>query len=186
MPKVKTKRMRNILLATDFSSNAHIAALFAAELTRLVGARLVVFHALSPIAKYDFDEDLKPEFRSLEEAAQQKLDTLAHELHNKFRISVSRLLKPGFAEDEIPFIAENLRSELVVMGAHGESFRSGKALGSVATELMKNPEIPVICVPAESLWNVTQQISWVLNSTTPMSNKVGLQLLSELNVRFNS
>ena len=178
--------MRNILLATDFSSNAKIAAFFAGELSRQAGARLVVFHALSPIAKFNLEEDYIPEYRSLEEETQQKLDALAHELHNKFGISVSRLLKPGFAEDEISFIAENLRSELVVIGAQGENLSSDKALGSVATELLKNQGIPVICIPPESLWNMVQQISCLQNNSVPLSNKVGQQLLNELKVWFSS
>ena len=171
--------MKNILLATDFSSNAHIAAICAAELAARLNGRLIIFHALPPVAQ--LTEEEASDKASLEEVTQKKLDALAHELHQKFGLSVSRLLKPGFAAAEIPAIAQCLKAELVVLGAQGENSLADKVLGSISTSLLENSKLPVVCVPADALLNFTHQLALILNKEQPLCNSLGSGLLMALN-----
>lgn len=176
--------MKNILLATDFSSNAYTAALWAGELCCRRGGRLIIFHALSPVAipkkAEDFTEAVQPE-----EAAQKKLDLLAYQLHSSFGISVTRLLKPGFGEDEIPALAQRLQAELIIMGARGESPDPEKELGRVSSAVLKNCCLPVICVPPANPLNFLHQIALILNQQHQLCNNPGLTLLAELSNRQN-
>ncbi len=180
--------MKDIIIATDFSVNAHVAALCAGELSSRLGGRLIVFHALSPMATVENNSDGNEVYRNLlpEEAAQKKLDLLAMELHNRFEISVSRLLKPGFAEVEIPALAQSLKAELVVTGAQGQNMQTGRTLGSLANKLLNNSTFPVVCLPADSLWNFDRTTSLILLKQFQLCNSFGLTLLNELNSRLSS
>lgn len=171
--------MKNILLATDFSSNAHVAALCAAELSARLGGRLIIFHALPPGLGSGEEEQTKNS--SMEEITQKKLDALAQELHRKFGLSVSRLLKPGFAEEEIPSIARLLKAELVVLGAQGEKNKAKEGLGTTSTCMLQNTDLPVVCVPSDALLNFTRQLSLILNKKQPLCNNLGSGLLTALN-----
>ena len=171
--------MKNILLATDFSPNAHIAAICAAELTARLEGRLIIFHALPPVAQLTEEEEASGK-ASLEEVTQKKLDAQAHELHQKFGLSVSRLLKPGYAGAEIPLIAHCLKAELVVVGAQGENRSADKVLGSISGSLLENSKLPVVCVPADALLNFTHQLTLILNKEQPLCNSLGSGLLKAL------
>lgn len=177
--------MKNILLATDFSSNAHTAALFAGELCCQNGGRLIIFHALSPVSVPQ-NEDGSTEALKPEEAAQKKLDKLAYHLHSSFGISVSRLLKPGFGEDEIPLLAERLQVEQIIMGARGVSCSTEKGLGRVSSAVRKASCLPVICVPAEKPLNFLHQIKLILIQKQQLCNGSGQTLLTELSRRLGA
>ena len=177
--------MKNILLATDFSSNAHIAALCAGEITCRIGGRLIFLHVLSPAATLKGKEHLT-ENSCLEEVTQKKLDTLAHEVYSRFGISVSRLLIPGLAEKQIPDLAERLKAELLIIGAQGENGGTNKALGRLATEMLKQNNFPVVCVPAEPLLSLGIQLVHILAKKQQMCNDGGFALLTDLNKLLNA
>src|SRR5687768_7006710 len=110
--------MKNILVPTDFSQNATDAAHYAAAIANITGARLLLFHAyhvsvaLAEATAPLIDLDLE----NFENLNQTQIDKLAYELHLTYDISVTRIMRPGFATDEIPAIAKRLNADLVVMG----------------------------------------------------------------------
>lgn len=178
MRQQKFRKTKNILLATDFSQNAQIAAICAAELARRLGGRLIIFHAL-PLTVDTQEEEQAEKKKSPEELAQQQLDTLATELHARFGISVSRLIKPGFPEMEIPLLAESLKVQLVVVGTKGTEKSQGP-MGSVAISLLRKNDFPVVCVPPAALLSFAQQLALMLEKEHPLGNSIGINLLTEL------
>lgn len=173
--------MKTVLLATDFSTSAYCAAIFAGEIAHLLGARLVVFFALSPLAKM---QDEASPVLDLEIIMQRKLDALAHEMRNRFGISVSRLLKPGFPEDEIPALAARLNASVVIAGANNDGVNSNP--GNVARELLMNNNFPVVCVPAVGKQEFSTELSCTAQHEKALSNKPGKQFLEKLMVRAAS
>ncbi len=139
-------KMKNILVTTDFSEHARNAAIYAASLARLTGARIVIFHAyrLPFILNHDLDETSSA---ISETDAQQKLDKLARELHQSYGVSVTRLLKPGFAEDELPALAKRLRADVVVTGCDKPLETQEFKPGTLETELIQRNNVAVLCVP---------------------------------------
>lgn len=83
-----------------------------------------------------------------ETKAQASLDALAFELHSLYQVSITRLMRPGFAADEIPLMADKIKPELIVMGAGGENQQVDGQMGPIPAEILKNPDYPVICIPA--------------------------------------
>ncbi|SFU47005.1 universal stress protein [Pontibacter akesuensis] len=104
--------MKNILVATDFSDNARNSAIYAARLACCAGCRLILLHTYSMADVVAENEDSKP---CIEKRRQAKMDELAHELHDHYGVSVTRLLKPGFSADEIPSLARRVKADVVVL-----------------------------------------------------------------------
>lgn len=168
------------MLATDFSSNAHTAALCAGEFASRLGSRLIVFHALSPLVVMEEAEESAKNI-CLEETVQKKLDKLAHELYGRFGISVSRLIKPGFAGEEIIGMATNLQAELVILGAQGENQQENRVLGTIASDILQKCNFPVVCVPQDHSWNFHKKFSITWKKKGQLCNDYGLNILNELN-----
>ena len=203
-------KIKNILVATDFSRNANVAARFAAEIAQLEKARLIIFHAFYPFFIWDeslstpaekFSEENPPEAGANkakpgnteqeegkpdpEAEAQKKLDTLAQELHREFGISVTRLIKPGFAADEIPDLVDNLKVQLVVIGARGTDYQEDKLFGEVSSDLLATPAFPLLCIPPAFEGNTAERIAHLLQQKRAYGNPSGLQLLRELSAEWN-
>src|SRR5688572_11004630 len=128
--------MKNILVSTDFSQPAYHAAIFGAELAKYTNTRLVLFHAYHPGILLE-EETIWTDPEMLEKEVQEKMDNLAHELHKNFNISVTRVLKPGFAVDEILVIARKVRADLLIMGTHGAGHRAKTTAGKICTEVLR-------------------------------------------------
>lgn len=138
--------MKNILVSTDFSQPAYQAAVFAAELARQTGARLILFHAYHPAILLE-EDTIWADPDMLEREVQQKMDELARELHVSFGLSITRVLKPGFAVDEMMAVAKQVRADLLVVGTEGAGKRTKNGPGKVCAEVLKKATLPVICLP---------------------------------------
>ncbi|EMR01234.1 universal stress protein [Cesiribacter andamanensis] len=173
--------MKNILLPTDFSENAQTAARYAAVLARQCGARLIILHVFSPFATLaSLDEDSD----DLELAAQAKLDAKAHELHEAYGISITRLLKPGFAPDEVLALARRVKASLIVLGAQGATHSSGNLMGKVAIELLASEEFPILCIPALHGQDEASSTDTLLFEKQSLCNQKGQKLLTKLEQTF--
>jgi nucleotide-binding universal stress UspA family protein len=160
--------MKNILVTTDFSRPAYDAAVFAAELAKKTGARLVLFHAYHPAILLE-EETIWADSERLENEVQGNIDELARELHSFFGISVTRVLKPGFAVDEILAVSKKIKADLIIIGAEGAGKRPKTGPGKICTEVLKKAELPVICLPTGATFE--ELSDWVLDSES--SGKYG-------------
>lgn len=171
--------MKNILAATDFSDCANGAAVFAAELARQTGARLVLFHAYHPAVLLE-EASIWADPVLLEKEVQEKIDNLAHELHKNYGISVTRLLKPGFPLDEILAVGQKIKADLLVLGARGAGVRTTERTGKIATELLKKAELPVICLPSETVSAGIENLLTLPVTDWQTGNPSGLNLLKNV------
>jgi nucleotide-binding universal stress UspA family protein len=160
--------MKNILVPTDFSKNASDAAYYAAALANITGARLLLFHAyhvsvaLADAAEESIDLDLE----NFENLNQTHIDKLAYDLHQKFKISVTRIMRPGFAADEIPAIAKRLNADLVVMGMRGKGQPSGSSIGKITEAILQECKVPVLCIPAGLVYEPFSHINFTYKSAS--------------------
>ncbi|KAA5548648.1 universal stress protein [Adhaeribacter rhizoryzae] len=159
--------MKNILVPTDFSQNATDAAHYAAALAHITGARLLLFHAyhvsvaLADAADLSIDLDLE----NFENLNQTQIDKLAYDLHLTHGISVTRIMRPGFAADEIPAIAQRLKADLVVMGLRGKGQAAGSKVGQITAAIIQESNVPVLCVPAGFNFNSPFNFRYQLYAT---------------------
>lgn len=174
--------MKNILVPTDFSANAKAAALYAAGLARQINGRIILSHNYHSITLLE-DEEGGPEGNDLETDAQEKMDLLAWELHSGFGVSVTRLLRPGFAADEIIFLAQKVKAALVVMGMQGATLKPDAWLGKITAEILQKADFPVLCVPPTALFEEFSCIACFQGNDEAFLSVPGLNLFQDLGVK---
>jgi nucleotide-binding universal stress UspA family protein len=141
-------KIRSILYATDFSPEAEGALPMALSLARDHGARLIVLHVYPPPAFHGevvarrqpngYEEQLWTELRRI-----QSPDAKVHVEHR---------LAEGDAAAEILRVAREGDCDLIVMGTHGRTGVRRVLMGSVAEQVVRAAQCPVITVRATSSW----------------------------------
>jgi len=132
--------LRRLLLATDFSPQAHAAETAAARLAPHAGVVELV-HVVSPdeIARY-------PRWPVMARAA---LDTIANEITAVGgRAEVH--MATGKPSEEIARAAAERDADLIVVGKHGQGWVESMATGSTAAALCEIARRPVLMVPLKN------------------------------------
>lgn len=141
----------SLLAATDFSDPARHALERAAQLAAThSGARLTLTHVISSsmlerLRGLMQDEAPAVQQRLLHEA-QNALAELASHLGEKFACQTDTLLRQGLALNVIPGLADELRSDLLVMGARGTHFVHEFLIGSTTERVLRKTRRPVLAV----------------------------------------
>ena len=137
-----------ILHPTDFSTSSHYAFRLACALARDHGSRLIVLHAvltLGPelISEGEAVSQLQPE------AYQAKLWAELRQVEAPDpSIQLKHQLVEGDAATEIVRVATQEHANLIVMGTHGRSGLERFMLGSVAEQVIRYADCPVLTVKA--------------------------------------
>lgn len=136
---------RNVLLLTDFSEPSEAALPFAVGIVRAYGAKLYAFHVLLPMpASYLTPESTVAALESEEERAQEEMRRLEsqitglrHEIAIERDVAVWPPLEQAIASNYI---------DLLVLGTHGRTGAQKLLLGSVAEEIFRRAEVPVLTI----------------------------------------
>ena len=140
--------MKTILIATDFSPASRNASMYGTQLAKTFKANIILFNAFranaSPTelkrSKSLYDAMLQSDKRLLEEA--DFLDP-KHEL-------MEVVCDEGISYKSIMDVANEKKVDCIVVGRKGDGVTIKDLLGSTATALTKNSNIPVIVVPEEA------------------------------------
>ena len=142
--------IRRILVPVDFSPDSSAALDWAIGFARKLAAEIDLLHSyeLSPLVSLygvGFPGSLDDELRR---AAEKKLADFAHRARAEgIRVRVSVVRDP--AADAILEHAEELGSDLIVIGARGQSRLPHILLGSVAERVIGRAACPVLAVRSE-------------------------------------
>ncbi len=143
-----------ILLATDGSEDAQLAAKAAVELSKRTGARLHVVHAWRPLPPYAFPSFTPEEYHPPQEEGARKL--LAEQLDQVDEtgdVVAEAHLVTGRPADAILDLAERLEADLIVVGSRGLGPLRRIVLGSVSGEIVHHADLPVLVVRGgEGAW----------------------------------
>lgn len=135
-------KIQSILHPTDFSNYSEYAFHTACALARDYKARLVLLHVKpSPTAMYGEFGAMPPEPPELFQDLEGKLAALKPA---DARIAVERKLVEGDVPYEIIRLAEELGSDLIVMGTHGRTGLGRLLMGSVAEQVVRKATCPVL------------------------------------------
>jgi nucleotide-binding universal stress UspA family protein len=146
-----------ILLATDGSEEAVLAAQSAADLAARTGSELHVAHVGTALSHVQYS--LGVEVGPLPAGPQELLDKEAKELleaqlerMGEAGASVTEAhLMSGRADEEIIFLAEGVGADLVVVGSRGLGGIRRARLGSVSDSVVRHTHCPVLVVRREGL-----------------------------------
>jgi len=139
-------KIRRILLATDFSADSERAVGLAIKWARHLGADVEVFHAMKG-SRTELASDAVPgsmdhQGRSREAALEGLKSILAQML--EAGVPASADLSHGSASVEIVKRAVESRSNVVVMGRHGQTRAEPAICGSVATRVLRQVKCSVL------------------------------------------
>lgn len=142
--------MKTIVLATDFSTNANRVARFAAQLAYDQKATLVLCHAYhfwpdNPAKTGDFPLSVQ----AMRDSSEQSLKRLADDLHELVgtRVPIRCIAQEGHTMNAIRQVSKAEKADLLIMSTVGTAPQSAQLLGSVATGLVAETEVPLLLVP---------------------------------------
>jgi nucleotide-binding universal stress UspA family protein len=147
-------QIRSILLPTDFSECARHAVPYAAQLARLVGARVVCLHVVEPVVPaVGWTPIAEP--LPVADVGEQLEDSAAAELPRFARceefegLDVEDVIARGEAASEIVRVAEERGADLIVISSHGRTGLGRILFGSTAESVVRHAPCPVLVVKPE-------------------------------------
>lgn len=132
--------LRRVLLATDFSAQAHAAEMAATMLAPHAGI-VDLLHVVSP------DESAR--YARWPVMARAALDNIAHEIAATGGKSEVHLAT-GKPSEEIARAAAERDADLIVVGKHGQNWVQSMVIGSTAANLCEIARRPVLMVPLKN------------------------------------
>ena len=146
------QEIRRILVPTDFSPQAELAARFAVDLAERLGASVTLFNAYQvPIAvPFPDGSAYIPSPEAIAELATATTHALKLERDRLQRagVEIAVASAEGSPREIITRIAREGGYDLVVMGTHGRTGLAHLVMGSVAEATVRNASCPVVTVPS--------------------------------------
>lgn len=134
-----------ILLALDLSAESEQLATKTAKMAEAFGAELNLIHVVEPLS-FAYGGDVPMDLTSIQEQLDDHARTKLDQYAAKIGYPVNRkIIVTGHTETEIHRHAEELGSDLVIVGSHG---RHGLALllGSTANGVLHGAKCDVLAI----------------------------------------
>jgi nucleotide-binding universal stress UspA family protein len=150
-----------ILLATDGSKEASLAARTAADLAEKTTSELHLVHVFGIAPWYPvYPETTSPEWvaqeqnpmleedlqRTSEQRAREILDTEVEKARSAGATVAQAYLREGGVDAEIVTLAEEIGAGVIVMGSRGRGGIRRALMGSVSDSVVKHAHCPVLVV----------------------------------------
>ncbi len=133
-----------ILLATDGSSEAELAATTAADLAKSTGSELHVVHVGELLPTVLAQTELEP--AQLERQARELLDEQVRRVEEAGGTVKEAHLRLGRADEEIVDLAQGMGAGMIVMGSRGRGRIRRALMGSVSDSVVRHAPCPVTIV----------------------------------------
>ena len=161
----KDKKMKKIILPTDFSENAYNAIRYAVQLFEDVETTFYLLHTYTPPV-FQVEYVLQsPSQLGLQDSyktrAMQQLEALKQRLLKEFEITKHTFVTWAdfnSLTEEILIKVKNEKADLVIMGTQGATNTREILFGTNATQVINKSVCPVIAVPSDFKYKVPQAI----------------------------
>ena len=136
-----------ILLATDGSREAQLAATTAADLAKSTGSELHVVHVGElPLVYHPERHAYRAEYEEHEKESQRLLEAQVEPVKGTGATVAQAHLRMGRADEEIVDLAQSLGIGLIVMGSRGRGRIRRALMGSVSDSVVRHAHCPVTIV----------------------------------------
>ena len=133
-----------ILLATDGSREAELAARTAVDLAKIRNSELHVVYVEPALPMIDQFADPGPE--RTEPESRQLLDEQVERIRSAGGTVAEAHLRLGRPDDQIVWVAEELGAGVIVMGSRGHGGVRRALMGSVSDSVVRHAHCPVLVV----------------------------------------
>ncbi len=141
-----------ILLATDGSEEAQLAATTAADLAKSTNSELHVVTVGPDLPLYELLEhpaDFEDMVHDQRREAQTMLEQQVKRVEESGGTVNERHLREGKADEEIVVLAQEIGAGLIVMGSRGQGRIRRALMGSVSDSVVRHAHCPVLVVRKE-------------------------------------
>jgi len=158
-PRIK---LQNILFATDFSLSAQAVLSHALDVARHYGARL---YTVNVLPHTPFVEAAQPDPEHIKLLADQQLADLMRSAPVK-DVEHTELIEQGEVPEVVSQLVRKHGIDLIVIGTGGRKGLGKLLLGSVAEEIFRHAECPVLTVgPHATRWEIDGHLQHILFAT---------------------
>ena len=133
-----------VLLATDGSTEARLAASTAADLASSTDSELHVVHVGELLPTFLAQTEVEP--AELQREAKRLLDEQVRAVEEAGSTVEEAHLRQGRADEEIVDLAQSLGVGLIVMGSRGHGRIRRALMGSVSESVVRHAHCPVTIV----------------------------------------
>lgn len=141
--------IKTVLVPTDFSKNAFVAAQFAATLSLLRGWQMEICHVFRPFySGFQGEKQNKEDEVQARNEACERMNGFVEKIqiqHPALKINGTCLI--GHEEDEIVAEAEKNKAVLIIMGTKGATGAKYSLLGSTTFNVIQHATVPVLAIP---------------------------------------
>ena len=154
--EASTKRIKRILVATDFSKNSDLAISRAINIAKATNAKLTMIHVVQRKSVDNFIDDILKKLlpKALWLSTNEHRRTLLEEkINSLFRHGLKIdyvLITKGKPDIQILQFAKKNKFDLLVMGAHGKYSLRDTFVGTTAEYVAKKTTCPVLIVKNDS------------------------------------
>lgn len=134
-------QFKKILMPTDFSESSNGAISLAGTLSKALGAELVLAHVMEPATAYVGSDIYIATNEVDEEPLKARLEEMA-KAHPD--LDIETRVTNGDVASAIIDLANEIKSDLIVMGTHGRTGIARMLMGSVAESVMRSAPCPVL------------------------------------------
>lgn len=154
------KKMKNLLLATDFSDPSLNAYKYALHLSKVLKTGLTVLYVAPSSEEHFFDTEALNQ--KLMEVDKEKYEKALKRFVNKCPSSfhVNYLYKKGEVVVEIIKTAQDINSDLVLIGTRHKHNLWNHLFGSLSTDLIKESPISVLVIPHQVTYQSIKNIAY--------------------------
>jgi nucleotide-binding universal stress UspA family protein len=137
----------HILLATDGSPHAYLAAGVAVDLARSTGSRLHVVAVGRTFPAAVYDEYVETRREDLRREAQEILDAQVGNIEERGgEVAVAHLKMDEERDEAIVHLAEDIDAGMIVIGSRGFGGMKRALMGNVADSVVRHAHCPVLVV----------------------------------------
>lgn len=172
---IKIKKMKKILIPTDFSSNAKDALLYTLGFLKGQAADIQLVNVVRPIMVDTIDSAMvnAKATELVVEQTEKNLETIRELIeqnpteYSAEKIKLSTRVKIGDVIAEINKAAADHNAELIVLGTRGEGYSlSDKVLGTISTKLIKSASCPLMLIPKGYAFDKLDNLVFATNLDT--------------------
>ncbi len=155
-------KLQNIMFATDFTPSSELAMSYALSLAHSYDTAV---YAVNVLPHMPFVEAAQPDPEQIRLSAEQRLASLVGSV-SFMGIRHKELIEEGEVAEVLSKLVWEYDIDLIVMGTCGRKGFGKLLLGSVAEEVFRNAECPVLTVgPHATRWEIDGNLRHILYAT---------------------
>lgn len=143
------KKMKNILVPTDFSKGSVLTLDHAVEIVKAIKAELHIVHVIEPMIFFsdvvNTKYGLKELPNELELLAQKDIEKISKNLIDR-DVTFSTAILHGKASEEILEYADKNHIDMICIATHGQGNIENLLFGSTAEKVLRKALCPVLSV----------------------------------------